>query len=92
MDPAARAHLRGFGVVLVVAVILHYGLLPILGRRVGVRETPIYFLAPWPALRTKPTESCSGETGSTSVSRRPSRFGSVTRCLCRSVRSRSTCS
>ena len=45
MDPAARAHLRGFGVVLVVAVILHYGLLPILGRRVGVRETPIYFLA-----------------------------------------------
>src|SRR5437870_13350886 len=45
MDRAGRAHVLGFAVVLGVALLLHYGLLPVLGRRVGIRETPAYFLA-----------------------------------------------
>src|SRR2546425_1695956 len=45
MDRAGRAHVLGFVVVLGVALLLHYGLLPVLGRRVGIRETPAYFLA-----------------------------------------------
>ena len=45
MDRAGRAHVLGFVVVLGVALLLHYGLLPALGRRVGIRETPAYFLA-----------------------------------------------
>ncbi|HYT18017.1 MAG TPA: hypothetical protein VEO18_07195 [Thermoplasmata archaeon] len=45
VDRAARAHILGFVVVLAVALVLHYGLLPVLGRRVGIRETPTYFLA-----------------------------------------------
>ncbi|HWM51918.1 MAG TPA: hypothetical protein VNP71_01985 [Thermoplasmata archaeon] len=45
MDRAGRAHVLGFVVVLSVALLLHYGLLPALGRRVGIRETPAYFLA-----------------------------------------------
>src|SRR5437867_87115 len=40
MDRAGRAHVLGFAVVLGVALLLHYGLLPVLGRRVGIRETP----------------------------------------------------
>ncbi len=40
-----RTHLLGFAVVLGVALFLHYGVAPLLGRRVGVRETPAYFLA-----------------------------------------------
>src|SRR2546425_2372528 len=45
MDRAGRAHVLGFAVVLGVALLLLYGLLPALGRRVGIRETPAYFLA-----------------------------------------------
>jgi len=45
MDRAGRAHVLGFVVVLSLALLLHYGLLPALGRRVGIRETPAYFLA-----------------------------------------------
>ncbi len=45
VDRAARAHVMGFVVVLAVALLLHYGLLPFLGRRVSIRETPAYFLA-----------------------------------------------
>jgi hypothetical protein len=45
VDRASRAHILGFVVVLAVALVLHYGLLPVLGRRVGIRETPAYFLA-----------------------------------------------
>jgi len=45
MDRAGRAHVLEFVVVLGVALLLHYGLLPVLGRRVGIRETPAYFLA-----------------------------------------------
>src|SRR3989449_2469815 len=45
MDRAGRAHVLGFVVVLGVALLLHYGLLPVLGRRVVIRETPAYFLA-----------------------------------------------
>ena len=45
MDRAARTHILGFVVVLAVALFLHYGLLPFFGRRVGIRETPAYFLA-----------------------------------------------
>src|SRR2546430_561694 len=45
MDREGRAHVLGFVVVLGVALLLHYGLLPVLGRRVGIRETPAYFLA-----------------------------------------------
>src|SRR5712691_10310112 len=45
MDRAARSHVLGFAAVLAVALLLHYGLLPLLGRRVGIRETPAYFLA-----------------------------------------------
>ncbi|HLQ41656.1 MAG TPA: hypothetical protein VK189_02255, partial [Thermoplasmata archaeon] len=45
MDRAARSHILGFVGVLAVALVLHYGLLPFLGRRVGIRETPTYFLA-----------------------------------------------
>src|ERR1700757_345461 len=45
VDRAARTHFLGFVVVLGVALLLHYGLLPFLGRRVGIRETPAYFLA-----------------------------------------------
>jgi hypothetical protein len=45
VDRAARAHLLGFVVILGVALLLHFGLLPALGRRVGIRETPAYFLA-----------------------------------------------
>src|SRR5213594_2194288 len=45
MDRAGRAHVLGFAVVLGVALVLHYGFLPALGRRVGIRETPAYFLA-----------------------------------------------
>jgi len=45
VERAARSHVLGFAVVLGVALLLHYGLLPLLGRRVGIRETPAYFLA-----------------------------------------------
>src|SRR5712692_4015892 len=45
VDRAARTHVLGFVVVLAVALLLHYGLLPFVGRRVGIRETPAYFLA-----------------------------------------------
>ena len=45
MDRAGRTHVLGFVVVLGVALLLLYGLLPVLGRRVGIRETPAYFLA-----------------------------------------------
>jgi len=45
VDRAGKAHILGFAVVLGVALLLHYGLLPALGRRVGIRETPAYFLA-----------------------------------------------
>src|SRR3989441_5332246 len=45
VDRAARSHVLGFVVVLSLALLLHYGLLPALGRRVGIRETPAYFLA-----------------------------------------------
>src|SRR5437870_13498827 len=45
MDRAARTHILGFIVVLAVALVLHYGFLPFFGRRVGIRETPAYFLA-----------------------------------------------
>ena len=45
VDRAARSHILGFVGVLAVALVLHYGLLPFLGRRVGIRETPTYFLA-----------------------------------------------
>src|SRR2546428_13677568 len=45
VDRAARTHILGFVVVLAVALILHYGVLPFFGRRVGIRETPAYFLA-----------------------------------------------
>src|SRR5207245_1597955 len=45
VDRAARTHILGFVVVLAVALILHYEFLPFFGRRVGIRETPAYFLA-----------------------------------------------
>src|SRR5436309_15643242 len=45
MDRAARTHILGFIVVFAVALVLHYGFLPFFGRRVGIRETPAYFLA-----------------------------------------------
>src|SRR2546425_56670 len=45
VDRAGKAHILGFAVVLGVALLLHYGLLPAFGRRVGIRETPAYFLA-----------------------------------------------
>src|SRR5438552_211095 len=45
VDRAARTHILGFVVVLAVALVLHYGFLPFFGRRVGIRETPAYFLA-----------------------------------------------
>src|SRR2546427_3176164 len=45
VDRAARTHILGFVVVLAVALLLHYGVLPFFGRRVGIRETPAYFLA-----------------------------------------------
>src|SRR5881628_527365 len=45
VDRAARTHILGFIVVLAVALVLHYGFLPFFGRRVGIRETPAYFLA-----------------------------------------------
>src|SRR5439155_879098 len=45
MDRAARTHILGFIVVLAVALVLHYGFLPFFGRRVGIRETPAYFVA-----------------------------------------------
>src|SRR2546425_5132851 len=45
VDRAGKAHILGFAVVLGVALLLHYGLLPALGRRAGIRETPGYFLA-----------------------------------------------
>src|SRR5437879_5422188 len=45
VDRAARTHTLGFVVVLAVALLLHYGVLPFFGRRVGIRETPAYFLA-----------------------------------------------
>src|SRR5256712_11418552 len=45
VDRAGKAHILGFAVVLGVALLLHYGLLPALGRRAGIRETPAYFLA-----------------------------------------------
>ena len=45
VDRAARTHILGFVVVFAVALILHYGFLPFFGRRVGIRETPAYFLA-----------------------------------------------
>lgn len=45
MDRAARSHVLAFIVVLLVALFLHYGFLPFVGRRVGIRETPAYFLA-----------------------------------------------
>jgi len=45
VDRAARSHILGFVVVLAVALFLHYGFLPFVGRRVGIRETPAYFLA-----------------------------------------------
>src|SRR5205823_3691761 len=45
MDRAARPPILGFIVVLAVALALHYGFLPFFGRRVGIRETPAYFLA-----------------------------------------------
>ena len=45
MDRAARTHILGFVVVLGVALGIHYGILPFLVRRVGVREVPAYFLA-----------------------------------------------
>src|SRR2546428_12146409 len=45
VDRAGKAHILGSAVVLGVALLLHYGLLPALGRRVGIRETPAYFLA-----------------------------------------------
>src|SRR3989441_3344285 len=45
VERAARTHIHGFVVVLAVALILHYGFLPFFGRRVGIRETPAYFLA-----------------------------------------------
>jgi hypothetical protein len=45
VDHAGRAHLLGFVVVLGVALLLHFALLPLLGRKVGIRETPAYFLA-----------------------------------------------
>src|SRR5256712_2185548 len=41
----ARTPILGFVVVFAVALILHYGFLPFFGRRVGIRETPAYFLA-----------------------------------------------
>ena len=45
VDRAARAHVVGFVSVLGIALVLHFGLLPLVGRRVGFRETPAYFLA-----------------------------------------------
>jgi len=45
VDRAARRHILGFVVVLAVALFLHYGVLPFFVRRVGIRETPAYFLA-----------------------------------------------
>src|SRR2546422_579195 len=45
VDRADKAHILGFAVVLGVALLLHYGLLPALGRRVGIRETPACFVA-----------------------------------------------
>jgi len=45
VDRAARTHILGFVVVLGVALGIHYGILPFLVRRVGVREVPAYFLA-----------------------------------------------
>ena len=45
VDRAARRHILGFVVVLGVALGIHYGILPFLVRRVGVREVPAYFLA-----------------------------------------------
>src|SRR5437667_12209091 len=45
MDRAARTHILGFIVVFAVALSLHCGFLPFFGRRVGIRETPAYFLA-----------------------------------------------
>lgn len=47
VNRAARSHVLAFVVVLVVALLLHYGFLPFVGLRVGVRgirETPAYFL------------------------------------------------
>src|SRR6266567_3573449 len=45
MDRPSRTHLLGFVVVLGVALGIHYGVLPLFVRRVGVREVPAYFLA-----------------------------------------------
>ena len=45
MDRATRMHVLGFVVVLGVALGIHYGILPFLVRRVGIREVPAYFLA-----------------------------------------------
>src|SRR2546428_1783967 len=92
VDRAARRHILGFVVVLAVALFLHYGVLPFFVRRVGIRETPAYFLAIalvpialWlvPAFSralargaSKPIENCSARRAST--------------CGCR-PRSRSVC-
>src|SRR5213594_4646607 len=45
VDRAARTHILGFVVVLAVALALHYGFLPFFVRRMGILETPAYFLA-----------------------------------------------
>src|SRR5256712_4019092 len=45
VDRAARSHSLGFVGALGVALFLHFGFLPFVGRRVGIRETPAYFLA-----------------------------------------------
>src|SRR5438132_12566524 len=66
VDRAARAHVLGFVVVLGVALGIHYGILPFLVRRVGIREVLPYFLAlslvPVAPLRF-PCSSCARRRG-----------------------------